>query len=268
VIRRWSIGLTISALVAGAAFLATAVAQEAHSVKALDPSGDPPAAGWIWDPGVQDGPEATFEVAATDTVSWEFDQAGQNHNLLLKVPGEDPVNLGQAAGCGTAPFYACLPNSPAIEYTIEEGAAEGTYVYFCTLHGGNPEGTAGMSGKFTFGDPGGGGPQPLPNPSQPPEEWEVGDNDPPKLTDVSAKGIRRGAKVRFTLSEPATVTVRFKRDGKTVYTKRLKDLPEGVTERKITSSRLKRGKHKVVLTAVDEAGNKSGPTTRTVTVKG
>ena len=169
-------------------------------------------------------------------------------------PGDDPVLGG-----------ICAPGSAPIDY--DQFTTEGTYVYYCTIHGGNAQG-AGMAGTVIVGEGGPPGPIPLPNPTDPPSQWEQGDNKRPRLSGVRARGIRRGALVRFRLSKRGRVTVRFKRGGRTIYAKRLRRLKRGVTRRRIRHRRLRPGRYRVVLRSRDRAGNPSRRRSAWVTVRG
>lgn len=258
--RRWLIGVGVVAALAAAGLLTTAIAQSPHVIKAVDPSGDPPAADRYWEPGIQDGPAGTIEAEIGDSMSWEFDQAGEAHNLLLKPPSGERIHLSEGVeGCdGTGDFGGrCPPDTPPITYTFEEGAEEGTYVYYCTLHNGNPEGTSGMSGRIVIGEPNG-GPEFMPNPTEVGPPWEFG-TEPPRMTRVNANGIRRGVRLRFRLSHPGRAKVTVRRRGRVVLNRRLNRLPEGVTRRKISGKRLTRGRHRVILKAWDKWGQRARP---------
>jgi len=247
--RRCLIGAV--AIVAALALPVGAAAQTTHTVDARDLSGGTIN---VFDP-------AEVEAEQGDTVSWEFDEATLNHNLFLALPDEQIVNLSGPV----CPGGFCPPGSPAIDY--DEFDADGVYTYFCTLHGGDAEGN-GMAGNVLVGDiepP----PGPLPNPTDPPgPPWETGDNERPELTGLKASGIRHGARLRFMLSEPGKVKVAFKRSGKTRYRGTLRKLKAGKVKRSVRHKSLNSGRYKVILTAVDEAGNSSRPRSASVRVKG
>jgi plastocyanin len=214
----------------------------------------------VWDPDV-------VEAEQGDTVSWEFDEATQGHNLFLALPDDSVLHLSAPPVCpGDHPTFGgiCAPGAPAIDYDAFN--ADGVYTYFCTIHGGDAQGN-GMAGNVLVGDiepP----PGPLPNPTDPPgPPWETGDNERPELTGLKARGIRHGASLRFTLSEPGKVKVAFKRAGKTVYRGSLRGLDAGKSTRKIRHQSIDAGRHRVTLVAVDEAGNRSRPRSASVNVK-
>ena len=159
--------LIVAALVAalGAVLvLATARAQTTWVVKAKDP---PDAPTNVWDPGLPD----VIEAEVGDTVSFEFDEARTVHNLFLKPADGEEIHLSAEPVCD-GPLGICSPppNHPdPIQYTFE---AEGEYTSYCTLHGGDAEGN-GMAGRVVVGEPNGGGPGPLPNPTEPPETLDT-----------------------------------------------------------------------------------------------
>lgn len=162
-IGRMLAGATVVAAIATAFVLATASAQTTWVVKAHDP---PNAPSNVWDPGLPD----VIEAQEGDTVSWEFDQAGTIHNLLLALPdGEELLLSGSVC---SPPLGICLPppNHPdPIQYTLDQ---QGTYTYFCSIHGGDADGN-GMAGRITVGEPDpGDDPTPMPNPSESPETLE------------------------------------------------------------------------------------------------
>jgi len=84
------------------------------------------------------------------------------------------------------------------------------------------------------------------------------DKGAPALSVVRVRRVRRGARVTFRLSEPATVTLRFKkrRSGKVVRTVHLQARP-GRRTVAVRSSRLRRGRFTIELQARDAAGNRS-----------
>ena len=92
----------------------------------------------------------------------------------------------------------------------------------------------------------------------PPAGAARADRVAPALSSLKLKALRRGARVTFKLSEPATVTLRFKQRGssKVVRTVRLQARP-GARTVDVRSARLKRGRYTVELQARDAAGNGS-----------
>jgi plastocyanin len=247
VIRRPLIGaLLVAAAVAAAAFPAAAGAQAV--VNAQDPAN-------VFVPD-------RVEIDPGGAVSWQWSMATTIHDLWLQPPGEEEEQL--SLECDPVNGL-CTNASDPIERTFTE---ELVYPFYCKLHGGDAEGN-GMAGRVVVGEADeNGGPNPMPNPTEPPSRWEQGDNKRPRLSGVRARGIRRGARVRFRLSERGRVIVRFKRGGRTVYAKRLRRLKRGVTRRRIRHRRLRPGRYRLVIRARDRAGNPSRPRSARVTVRG
>ncbi len=94
------------------------------------------------------------------------------------------------------------------------------------------------------------------------------DKTAPAVTKVRLRAVRRGARVTYRLSEPASMTVRFQRSGsrKVLRTARFvgRAGSSGVTVR---GSRLARGRYIVQIEARDASGNQSSVTRRTVRIK-
>jgi plastocyanin len=249
--------IAAAAAVAALALPASAGAQSTWTVDARDLG---PGLN-VWDP-------VEVEAEQGDTVRWEFDQATQGHNLFLALPDEQVLHLSAPPVCpGDHPTFGgiCAPGANPIDYSDLD--TDGVYTYFCTIHGGDAEGN-GMAGRVLVGDiepP----PGPLPNPTDPPgPPWEAGDNTRPRITDLRARGVRRGARLRFELSERGRVTVAFKRNGKVRYKGALRKLKAGTVKRTVRHRRLYAAKYKVTLVAIDRAGNRSRPESTTVRVKG
>jgi plastocyanin len=82
------------------------------------------------------------------------------------------------------------------------------------------------------------------------------DRTAPAITKLSLKAVRLGATVRFTLSEPAAVTIRAKRGKSTVRTVRL-SARAGTRSVTIRGSKLVRGSYSFEIEARDARGNKA-----------
>jgi hypothetical protein len=95
-----------------------------------------------------------------------------------------------------------------------------------------------------------------------------GDSDAvkPTVRGLKAKPLRRGVRVRFRLSEPATVTVRVKRGKRVVKSARVQ-APAGARTVTLRGKRLKKGRYKVEIGARDSAGNRSRLATKRVTLR-
>ena len=83
---------------------------------------------------------------------------------------------------------------------------------------------------------------------------------------MDTKTLRRGVRVRFQLSEPATVTVRVKRGRRVIKSARV-HAPAGTRTVTLRSKSLKKGRYKVEIEARDSAGNRSRLATKRVTLR-
>jgi plastocyanin len=204
-------------------------------------------------------------VATGDEVVWDFTTNSAPHNLrAVSGPASDPEWMNVATPIPTAGEYRRTFGEP------------GEYKFRCEIHEqmrgtlvvtGPPVGTPTPPPSVTpsatptpTATPTS-TPTPTPTPddhtSTPPPTVNVSDTAAPGLSGVKAKGIRRGARVTFKLSEPATVTIRVKKkSGKVVRTSSLQVRP-GTRTVTVRSSRLKRGRYTVELQARDSSGNRS-----------
>jgi plastocyanin len=181
-------------------------------------------------------------VKSGEKVTWSFAGTAAAHNVQSETS-----NWSFHTDIGVA-------KPPAI-FTF---ATPGTYGFVCQVHPDT------MKGTVTVTDAGGNPPppppppplseQPFPNDSPPPTVLEITDEQRPSLTRVRISRVARGARVRFRLSEPARVTIRFKRGRKTVKTRRV-DARKGT--RTVTVRGLRAGRYRVEVRARDLAGNQS-----------
>jgi PKD domain len=112
--------------------------------------------------------------------------------------------------------------------------------------GGTGGGAGGAGTGGTAGGTGAGGPG-----------TAAADTIAPALTALRARASRRGAAIRFRLSEPAAVTLRFRRRGGRTAVKRVR----GGAGLNRVSRRLRSGRWRLTVTAIDQAGNRSRPRT-------
>ncbi len=94
--------------------------------------------------------------------------------------------------------------------------------------------------------------QPFPNQFPAPTILEVRDTIAPKLDRVSVKRVRRGARVRFRLSEAGKITVKLTRRGQKAKTRTV-TVRKGVSA--VTVKGLRKGTYRVRVSAADLAGN-------------
>jgi hypothetical protein len=86
------------------------------------------------------------------------------------------------------------------------------------------------------------------------------------LSKLKVRAITHGAKVRFSLSEPATVTLQLRRGKSTVRTVRLA-ARAGARTVTVRGASIKRGKYTVQLSARDARGNVSALARKSLKVK-
>jgi plastocyanin len=195
-----------------------------------------------------DKPEV--RIAAGDTVTWTFLGTGSLHNVQSSSPNwsfESPV--GAPAPTATAPPFT----------------TPGAYDYVCRIH-------AQMTGRVLVGDappppPPPPGQQPLPNDSPDVGDVETGafDATGPRLRDVRVRRRAGGARVSLRVSERARVTVRVVRRGRTVKTEHASGA--GRLRLTVAGKGLRAGRYRVVVRAVDLAGNPSSARSARITLR-
>jgi plastocyanin len=211
-------------------------------------------------------------ISTGDTVTWNFSAAGVHNAASSNDVPADPnwkdFRTSDAPSRGTYSYTFTQP---------------GSYTYLCEVHGGM-SGTITVTGTPVTPTPTPSAtptttpsstptatptPQPTatPTPTATPDDHTTtpapvsiasADSAAPVLSGLHLKALRRGARVTFKLSEPATVTLRFKKRGssKVVHTERLQARP-GTRTVTVKSARLKRGRYTVELLARDATGNTS-----------
>jgi plastocyanin len=210
-------------------------------------------------------------ISTGDTVTWNFPAPGVHNAASSNDVPADPnwkdFRTSDAPSRGTYSYTFTQP---------------GSYTYLCEVHGGM-SGTITVTGTPVTPTPTPSAtptttptstptttptPTPTPGPSgtTPPVDDHTttpapvniasADSAAPALSGLHLKAVRRGARVTFKLSEPATVTLRFKKRGssKVVHTERLQARP-GTRTVTVKSARLKRGRYTVELQARDATGN-------------
>jgi hypothetical protein len=113
---------------------------------------------------------------------------------------------------------------------------------------------------------GGGEPPPTPTPTPPavpPPGSGAPDNTPPTVSNLSVSGANGRATVRLTLSEPATVNVRFARSGDVTLVRAQVKQGASTFERELAA-----GQYVYELWAVDAMGNRSSTQVGEVSVRG
>jgi plastocyanin len=231
--------------------LSVAVASPAAGAEVTIGTNETDAVHPVWSP-------ATVTIAPGDSVQWKLTSAASPplpHNVAsTTMAGTDSWNF-------------------AADYPAPEGrqtfSTPGRYQFYCTFHS---DGSTGMAGTIVVGNPPPPPPpplseQPFPNDGGVLGALEIGglDRTQPRLRSVRVQRMRSGARIRFSVSERARVTVRFKRGGKIVKTRHLD--ASGRAGLTVRGKQLRAGRYRVELRAEDLAGNRSGVRTARLTVR-
>jgi plastocyanin len=205
-------------------------------------------------PACDDGEVADVEVATGELVTWHF-EGTSNHNV---------------ADAAKPPAWAsAFPTTTRYEKTFTQ---PGEYAFVCQAHPtmkgtvtvtGEPIETATSTATATASPPS--SPPPDTHPDTPPP-GATDDSVKPTVRGVKTKTLRRGVRVRFRLSEPATVTLRVKRGRRVVKSARVQ-APAGTRTVTLRGKRLKKGRYRVEIEARDSAGNRSRLATKRVTLR-
>jgi hypothetical protein len=184
-------------------------------------------------------------VRAGEKVTWSFGGTSRPHNVQ-----SEGSNWSFNTGIAVA--------QPPASFTF---TAKGNYTFVCQVH------PTTMRGTVTVTDESGNPPppppppppgqQPFPNDSEPLGGFESGaglDRKRPDIRRLRAKGVRGGARIRFRLSERAQVAVRVTLFGITLRTKYVR---AGAGWETVTIRGYRPGRYRVIVRAVDPAGNRS-----------
>jgi plastocyanin len=225
----------------------------------------------------------TVEIATGESVTWDFTGSVQAHNVAaVDGPDEDATWTGQIVPFKTSGTASRQFNFP------------GTYTYLCQAHAGM-NGTVVVEGEPATPTPtpttdpneptptptatqtpptgtptpapGTGGSTPPPDDhttTPPPTGSAAADRTAPAITGLKLKRITRGARVAFTLSEPASVTITARKGEKTLRTLRLQ-VRGGA--HKVKVRRLGKGRRTFALQARDAAGNRSDAVSASIRVR-
>jgi plastocyanin len=219
--------------------------------------------------------QPTVNVNTGDTVTWNYN-AGNSipHNTeSVDGPPEDPAwaDFQTEVSTGTGAYQFTKP---------------GTYNYLCTVHREAMIGSVIVTGAAVTptGTPSatrtptptrtatpGATRTPTPTPvvddrlTPAPTGSASLDKTAPAVTSFSLKAVRRGATVRFTLSEPSAVTIRFKKGSKTLRTARL-SARAGKRAVTVRGAKLVKGRYSVEIEARDARGNRAPMARKTVRV--
>jgi plastocyanin len=246
--------IAVGCVIAGVSAAAAAETTADATIKATSAS--------TWDP-------ATVSVSTGDTVTWDTSGSTNVHNVQPKSGGDVDPNW--------AKFYGDYSNTEKYSFTFTQ---PGTYTFVCEAH------QPGMSGSVTVtGAPAtptatpsatattsatatpsataspratvSATPTATPGSTTPaPTRSALLDKTAPTLSKLKLKAVSGGAKVAFTLSESAAVTIRAKRGTSTLRTVRL-SARAGTRSITVRGSKLVRGTYTFEIEARDARGNKA-----------
>ena len=206
---------------------------------------------------------AEVQVTGTDALLWEPAQVNvqPGDTVVWKWNPAPAVAHNVASSPGAAWSYRSPDDATSGSFTF---AATGSYAFICELHG------AIMSGVVNVGNPSPPPPpplseQPFPNDATAPLAFETGGLDE-AAPSIGGVRVRRG-QLRFRVSEPSEVMIRFKRGDKIVATKRVQ--ADGAYRMAVRASRSLRAgqRYRVELRARDGAGNASRLRSARLTVR-
>jgi plastocyanin len=232
-------------------------------------------------------------IQTGDTVTWTFAGTNLPHNVASdEEPGESPdpawdtfVEPGQ---------FQDAPDDAAYDFTFTQ---PGDYVFVCEFHEGPMTGTIHVEGEPVptptpdpeptpdpdptpdpeptpppqpggpGGGGGGGGGSTAPHVNAPPPSIAASaDTTRPAISRVSGKGLRnRRVRVRFSLTETATVSVTFRRAGRKGVLRTARVMGhQGRNTITVRSRAFKKGRRYTVhLRARDAVGNRSATARKT-----
>lgn len=194
-------------------------------------------------------PSGDLAVQTGDKVTWTFEE-NSFHNVEATSDNWD-LNSGQP------------PTVDPVSYVFRKA---GTYTFTCRVHPGAMDGTITATGPDIEDPPPPTEtvtPTPTPTPSVQPSPP---DTTAPTVSSVNVRTLRRGARVRFALSEPATVTLKLLRSTRVLKTVRVQ--ARGVKTVTVRSAKLRKGRrYRVELLARDARGNTSSPLQRRLSIR-
>jgi len=226
-----------------------------------------------WDKGVSE----PVQIQTGQSVTWSFQ--GEAHNV---------ASAGAADGAENDPRWDGYAYPPGTYKIAEPGSSDtytfykkGTYTFVCEFHTGPMTGTVVVTGddmEIPVETP---TPTPTPTPTatptatpspsgitppppvvddhtQTPAPTPAADTTKPTLSSVKLLAQHRAARVTFKLSENATVTLQVrKRGAKKVLRTVSLQARAGTRTVVVRSSKLRKGRYTVTLSARDAMGNRS-----------
>jgi plastocyanin len=226
-----------------------------------------------WDKGTAS--TQPVEIETGQSVTWAF--AGTPHNVSSKAGTNGAENDPRWASYAYPPGVAVAQPGSSDTYTFYKA---GTYTFVCDFHPQDMTGTVTVTGvdkpipeptasptvsptatATPTVSPSGNTP-PVDDHTHTPAPTPEADTVKPTLSGVKLKGAKRAAKVTFTLSENATVTVKVrKRGSKKVLRTVTLQARAGTRTVVVRSAKLRKGRYTVALTARDAMGNTSAAST-------
>jgi plastocyanin len=282
--RRRGLIAATSALFVAAGIAVASVAGAAQDVTVYTAeSGGPCFTTTANKPACDAGEKPTVTIQTGEKVTWDFTYAppGQFHNAAATndVPGDPAWKTYAGAYNGTYSRSFNAPGTfafkcsvhPAMTGTIvvEGEPVEGTPTPSATATG-TPTATATAQPTTS--------PTPTASPSATPDDHtrtpapghasSAKDAEAPRLQSVSVKHVASGARVRFWLSEPATVSIGVVRKGaKPPVSSAVVQAPAGTRSFVLRTRALKRGTYTVTFAPVDAMGNKGAAAAKSLKVR-
>ncbi|WP_196807584.1 cupredoxin domain-containing protein [Candidatus Solirubrobacter pratensis] len=263
-------------LAAGAAIAIVGVAGAAQEPRAsatiyVSEAGGPCFTTVAGKPACDAGEHPRVTIQTGETVTWDFDGVTPTHNV--KAANE------QAADPGWKTFATDYPTTGTRSRTF---SAPGVYEFVCLAHS-SMQGTITVEGEGTVTPT----PTPTPTPTEtatptatatptptvsptatptpddhtstPKPTGGPKDEVAPQVTGIATSAVKGGVRVRFTVSENATVTITAKRAGTSkVLTAATVQAPAGERAYTLRSSKLAKATYAIDLRATDASGNRSG----------
>jgi plastocyanin len=228
-------------------------------------------------------PNNNITIQTGDTVTWKFPTDSFHNVESDRRPGHPGVDWSLPED---DPELDPIVSHPDVSHTF---TSPGVYAFVCEAHLGimdgtitvqdapptptetatpTPTPTATATPLPTV--------SPAPTPTPPADGGHVttppptggADTTKPTLGGVRLTALRRAVKVRFSLSEPATVTVSVKRKGSRKVLKSVRvQARAGTRSLTLRSKKLKKGRYTVTIQARDAFGNRSAPSNKQLTIR-
>jgi plastocyanin len=228
------------------------------------------------------GERADVTIQTGESVTWDF--AGTSEGNLHNAKATNDVPADPNWKTYASPYF-----TPKVSRTFN---SPGVYTFVCGVHSqmvgsitveGDPVATpsATASSTATATATATATPTPArtasPTPTATPDDHtstpapghaSAKDTEAPRLASASARKQRSGVRVRFWLSEPATVNITLRRKGsRTVLSSATVQSPAGTHALTLRSKAPRKGTYTVALRPTDAMGNHAAAVTTTLRVK-